>query len=339
MACSLTKDIPFAAAIFVLTIELCRWKQEPERARLTKTRIQILLLVALVGLLRRNMIYAFILIIPFLCIRPCRCLMDRRLSALFLAGVVLLCGTEKGLKVAVQAEDAATIRETMALPCQQLARVYHLYGLSHPVGYEIRETLPYAENYAPERADQAKRGAKITTPDRLLRFGKLWLRESIHYPVEYLDAFLYTTRAYWDPTDFAYAYTYDMEADGPRGCLTTNHNVYAGVEQFDILPELRTLYHRLFTENAALQQPVLPILIHPAWSVWLLMFAAAWAAYERRKDLLLPVLLNGCYLFTLLLGPCAIVRYSYYLMLCAPVLTAGLCCQKPSSLPEENKTA
>ena len=330
MASSLTKDILFAAFMLMLTVELCRWRLEPERARLMRTRLLDAALVFAVGLMRRNLILALGLMLLALLLPRLRRLMDRRLLAVLLAGIVLFSGAEAVLKKAVHAENP-TIRDTMALPCQQLARVYHLYGLSHSVGYEIREILPYAENYAPERADQAKRAAKITTPDRLMRFIKLWAREAVHYPVEYLDAFLFTTRAYWDPSDVSYARTYDMEPEGPRGCLTTNHNPYAGIELFDFFPQLRDLYGRLFTDNEALNHLPLRLLIHPAWSAWLLLFALAWAVYERRYALLLALLLSACYLFTLLLGPCAIVRYSYYLMLTAPVLLGGLCCQDAQS--------
>ena len=47
----------------------------------------------------------------------------------------------------------------MSIPCQQLARVYDRYGLSIPVGYEIREVLPDAENVCtrPGRLYQAQR--------------------------------------------------------------------------------------------------------------------------------------------------------------------------------------
>ena len=62
-----------------------------------------------------------------------------------------------------------SVRELMSIPCQQLARVYDRYGLSIPVGYEIREVLPDAENYAPDRADFTKRSAKVTTPERMTR--------------------------------------------------------------------------------------------------------------------------------------------------------------------------
>jgi len=324
MASSITKDIPFAALMLLLAVEACRFLMEKERARRWRTMIVDGLLVTAACLMRRNMILCLALALLAVLIPSCRRCISRRMLAVLAAGVLLFTGSEAVLKAAVNAQDP-TVRDAMSLPCQQMARVYHLYGLSHPVGYEIRQTLPHAENYMPERADQAKRGAKITTPERLIGFVKLWAREMLHYPLEYLDAMLYTSKAYWDLSDTSYAYTYDMEPYGPRGCLTVNDNPHAGIEVMSLLPGLRQRLESMFTDNEALS--ILPVhaVIHPALYTWTLLFAAAWAVYERRRALMPALLVSGAYLLTLFMGPCAIIRYCYYLMLCAPVLLAALC--------------
>jgi len=322
MAASLTKDVLFAAVLMMVTVEFCRLIGEPQRAERTAVLAADALLVAAAGLLRRNMILAFVPFAVLLVIRFRGRKWFVRLTTVALSGMLLALGSEAALKKAVDAQDP-TIRDTLAIPCQQLARVYHLYGLDHPVGYEIRETLPWAHEYAPERADAAKRGAKVTAEGQLLGFIKLWGREAFHYPVEYIDAWLFTNKAYWDPSDTAYAYTYDNEEFGPRGVMTVNHNPYSHLEQYDWLPRVQRLCDEWFTESGCMKIWPVRLIIHPAVWTWLLAFGLAWATYERRTAALawgLPAL----YLCTLMLGPCALIRYCYCVMLAVPVLAGWL---------------
>ena len=60
----------------------------------------------------------------------------------------------------------------------------------------------------------------------------------------------------------------------------------------------------------------------------LLLFGFAWMTYERRRGALIGFVLPLAYLCTLMLGPCALIRYCYCVMLAAPVLTGQLCCSK-----------
>jgi len=324
MASTVTKDILFSAVLLVLAVEVCRFLMEAERAKRKMVWLADLALVIAATLLRKNMILAWVFVLVlYVCVAAFRRVIGRRFAALLLAGMVIGLGSETALKAAVDAQPG-TVRELLCIPCQQLSRVYHLYGLDEPVGYEVLENLPFAEDYSPERADFTKRQARVDTPDRLVRFLKLWLRESVHFPVEYLDAFLYTNMAYWDWTDTDYAYTYDNESNGPRGSMTLHHNPHSQMQTMSLLPGLRETYNRLFTDNEA--QQILPIrlLIHPALYVWLFGFALAWAICCRQRAALLALSIAGAYLATLVLGPCALIRYCFYLMSIAPVMLALL---------------
>lgn len=324
MASSLTKDVLFAASLLALTVELCRRIMEPQRAVRRGVLIADVLLLAVTGLLRRNMILAYLLLLIALLLKARKKPEGRRLIALLLCGMVLSAGCEAGLKKSVDARNP-TIHDTLAMPCQQLARVYSLYGLEHPVGYEIREKLPWAHRYAPERADAAKCAALVTGPQQLVSFLKLWAREAFHYPIEYIDAFLYTNKAYWDITDTAYAYTYDEEEYGPRGAMTVNHNPNSHIEQYDWLPRVQQLCDEWYTENGCMEILPVRLFIHPALWTWVLLFGYAWAVYERRRAETMAWALPGIYLCTLLLGPCALIRYCYCVMLAAPVLLGAVC--------------
>ena len=66
--------------------------------------------------------------------------------------------------------------------------------------------------------------------------------------------------------------------------------------------------------------PVLWTLLHPAFYTWLLVFVMIRSLLCRQKGILFASGILASYLLTLLLGPCVLIRYSYYLMLALPVL-------------------
>lgn len=322
MASTGTKDVLFSAVMMLLTVELIRFVTEPGRERTVKAWMVCVMLTAAACMLRNNTAYGLLLMIP-LCIILWRKQLGMRVMAVLLAGLIVGMTGAAGLKSVTGAKDGS-IREMLCVPCQQLARVHALYGLDHPVGYEVREVLPFADDYTPERADAVKRQARVDTPDRLWRFIKLWVREAFHYPIEYIDAFLLNSKAYWAVDDVSFATTYDAPPDVKRGCMILWHNPATKLEMQDLWPEVKQICERLFAQNGYQRFPVLWTLIHPAFYTWLLCFVLIAAAYRKNKAALLAAGVLASYLLTLLLGPCALIRYSYYLMLALPVLVGWL---------------
>jgi len=325
MVTSGIKDIPFAAVMVTLTVELVRFLREPERERRPLVWVWNGLLVCLACLLRNNAVYALLLVV-LLAVVFWRRQLGKRVVTVLAAGVIAALGCAAGLQAALQAKDGS-VRELLCVPCQQLARVHWLYGLDHPVGYEIREVLPFVDDYTPERADAVKRQAKVSTTPRLVRFAKLWVREFFHYPDEYIDAFLLNTKGYWWVDDLSYATTYN-EPGVDRGCMILWHNEATTLEMQDLWPEVKALCHRLFASNGYQQYPVLWSLLQPAVYTWLLAFVLAWACWKKNRAALLAGGVSAAYLLTLLLGPCVLIRYQYSLMLCAPLLAGYLASEK-----------
>lgn len=325
MAASGTKDILFAACMLAAVVEICRLMLEPRRRNCKWVLLADAILIAAACMFRNNAIYGFIVLV-FVSFLFFRRKLGRRVLAVILAGAVIAEGGMMALSAATGAVNGS-VRELMSIPCQQLARVYDRYGLSIPVGYEIREVLPDAENYAPDRADFTKRSAKVTTPERMTRFLKLWAREALHFPIEYIDAFLLNTSGFWYVNDFTFATTYDEVEGSYVGCMVLGHNAATGIDAPTLLPGLRALFGELFSRNGYQRFPVLWMLLHPALYTWLLGFVLAWAWYCRKRCVLFAGCMLLSYLSTLLMGPCAIIRYQYYLMLAAPVLLGLLCTQ------------
>lgn len=323
MAVSGTKDILFAAGMLTVCVETVRMLTEPDRLKDWRIFALDVLAIAAAGLMRKNMIYALMLVL-LLCLFFARRL-GRRFFAVMLAGAVLCTAADAALAGVTQAEKGS-IREMLSIPFQQLARIYDQYGMDEPVSYEVLEVLPNAADYQPDRADFVKWSAKVQPMDRMVRFAKLWVRELFRFPIEYIDAFLYTAKGYWDLSDMSFATTYDMPGY-PTGCMVLDQPESYGIELRSALPGLREVLIRWFSLNEYRQSGPLWWLLHPALYTWWMLFLIAWAWYRKNGAALAALGLCAAYFLTLLLGPCALIRYQYSLMLCAPVLTGVLCGQ------------
>lgn len=304
-----TKDIPFAALLVLFAVQLHKLYCTPALLKQPHFVLPLLAVGILMCLFRKNAPYALVLTLPFavaLLARGNRL----RLTALLLAVLIGSSAAGAGLKAVTHA-SSGLINEMLCVPAQQLSRVYSKYGTDKPVGYEILENVPYAAKYNPTLADPVKLHLAVQTPQKLLRFTKMWVREFFHFPIEYLDAYLLNTKGYWFLNDVSYAY---------HGSIFTWFYDNLGVEQHSSLPQLKALYQRLATENGYQRYPLLAQLFQPALYTWLALFGLAWAVWRRDRASTVTSLCLLMYLLTLTLGPVVQNRYSFCITMGAPLL-------------------
>ena len=322
-----TKDIPFAALITVFSVRLHAAVRDP---RLLRSRRWVAGTVAagvFMALFRNNAPYALALLVPFaaaLAGRGARL----RMTALLAAVLVLGLGAGKGLQLATHAQSGL-VNEMLSVPAQQLSRVYVLHGAEDPVGYEIVEFVPYADQYDVWSADRVKLHLKVSRPGELWGFLKFWGRELLHYPVEYIDAFLYQCKGYWFLDDTLFS--------SRTGAIYLWFYDNLGVEQHSFLPGLRSAMLSLFDQNTYRAYPIVSLLIQPALYTWLALFALACAARRRDRGVAAAALCLLMYLFTVCLGPLVGNRYSFCMMTGAPLLIGLLLAPRAHNLPETGK--
>lgn len=331
MAISGTKDVLFAAALLTLAVEWCRWFLEPVRRSRRGVLLADGLLTLLVCLLRNNAVYA-VLALLLLGVLFGRKWLTRRAAAVVLAGVVASAGVAAGLKAVTHASDLYA-GEFLSVPCQQLARAYHLGGMDEGTAYEVAQALPNVDAYEPQLADAVKDVLGLGRKNQLQTLIKLWGREAFHYPIPYLDAFLCLTQGYWNVADTSFADVYVRRDPELNGCMELSHSAAPYIREQSLLPGLKALMRRWFRENEWMRFPVLGRLLCPAFYTWLLLFGLTWLIWRRRWAFLPAAMLALLYLATLLLGPCCLVRYQFDLMLIAPVLLCAL-----SARAKEEKT-
>ena len=322
-----TKDIPFAALITVFSVRLHAAVRDP---RLLRSRRWVAGTVAagvFMALFRNNAPYALALLVPFaaaLAGRGARL----RMTALLAAVLVLGLGAGKGLQLATHAQSGL-VNEMLSVPAQQLSRVYVLHGAEDPVGYEIVEFVPYADQYDVWSADRVKLHLKVSRPGELWGFLKFWGRELLHYPVEYIDAFLYQCKGYWFLDDTLFS--------SRTGAIYLWFYDNLGAEQHSVLPGLRSAMLSLFDQNTYRAYPIVSLLIQPALYTWLALFALACAARRRDRGVAAAALCLLMYLFTVCLGPLVGNRYSFCMMTGAPLLIGLLLAPRAHNLLETGK--
>lgn len=332
LAVSATKDILFSACLLTLCVESFRWYLEPERQKKGQIWLRCAGLVTLVGLFRSNALYALAAAGVLLAIFAWRKI-GRRFLLVLAAGIVLCVGCKQGLAAVTHAKTTSSTRESLSIPCQQMARAYPL--MDEGTAYEVKQVFPLVELYVPWLSDPVKSVLNFGRPDRLVTFFKLWGREGLHYPIEYIDAFLLTNKGYWDVTDTSFASIYDYQQADASGVLPVRHIQGLGIEEHSLLPGVKRLLQTLFEQNEWLKIPLLRLTLHPAVYTWMALFCLTWAVWKRRFALLAGAVLPLTYLATLLLGPCCLVRYQFDLMLIAPVLTCALSAQTKEARGEE----
>ena len=324
-----TKDVPFAALITVFAVRLHQALRDPRLLRSRRWVAGTVAVGVFMVLFRNNAPYALALLVPFaaaLAGRGARL----RMTALLAAVLVLGLGAGKGLQLATHAQSGL-VNEMLSVPAQQLARVYALHGTEDPVGYEIIEFVPYADQYDVWSADRVKLHLKVSRPGELWGFLKFWGRELFHYPIEYIDAFLYQCKGYWFLDDTLFS--------SRTGAIYLWFYDNLGVEQHSLLPGLRDAMVRLFGDNAYRAYPVVSLLIQPALYTWLALFALACAIRRRDRGVAAAALCLLMYLFTVCLGPLVGNRYSFCMMTGAPLLIGLMCTPRAHNLPETGKPA
>ena len=151
-------------------------------------------------------------------------------------------------------------------------------------------------------------------------FIKLWGKVGLRYPIEYIDAFLLNTQGYWWLDDTTHAKMYGEGLDERQGYLLTDTKQGFGIQHQSLLKPLETLYEKLFSANEYQRIPILSLLFAPSLYIWLLLFAFIYGYGENARQTVVVSGLMLCYVLTLLLGPCVLIRYVYPVIVSLPLM-------------------
>jgi len=258
-----------------------------------------------------------------------------RLRALILA--VLLVAGGKGTLMAVQygfgASEGSDI-EKYSVIYQSMARVGQRQGSSlSPEDYVMIDTYVTVDcwdDYNPPIADTIKsavQSVNFTEQKSWEDMGQVleaWITIGLHYPNDYIDAFLDLTRGYWFMDDTSHAEMLGVGLEERMGLLYT-YNTAApeslpGMQHLSKFPWLEEQLEKILSDNSYYDWPVVSNLFKPALWCWLLVIYVMVTVYKNDKRKLLVGMYPLAYFATMLLGPTAIVRYVFPFILLMPVL-------------------
>ena len=329
LSVSITKDVLFSAFFLLFLLLFCEREYMGGKNN-AGPEAGMILAGALMILFRNNAVYAFIPFAVFYIAAD----RTRRLRTGVICLLTLLLG--KGIGLTLQYglhAGTGSISEMCSVPMQQFARVGFLHGNElNDEDYARIDRYVYDEywqRYNPPIADTVKitvaADGIANWEENLAVTVRDWLITGLHYPNEYLDAFLYLTSGYWFLDDVSYAEVLGADLEGRMGILYTFNgsasSAFEGVETHSLFPWLERQMEKIVSANSFFHWPVLSQLFKPSVYCLLPVFGLLVFLYRKERKKVLLAALPLFYLLTLLLGPVALVRYAYPFILSAPVMT------------------
>ena len=318
MAISATKDTFFSAFLLLAALFFHQWFQNPSLFKNVFFMLLLCFSLALICLFRNNGIIALgiALILGFFILKDKK--LRYRFITLMLSGLLLFGIFSFSIQKITNATPGQ-IKESLSVPLQQISRVYVIHKDDLDVTDKIEEFIPGAYAYMPALADAVKAFANVGVGN-IKNFLLLWKDLLLQYPTTYIDAFLFNTLGYWYINDLSHAEIYGSGLSTRLGYLLTDTKEGFDVYHTSLFPALEHLYENLFSDNQYQLIPVFSIIFSPAFFLWFFLFLVNYAMYSKNySSLLLACLFIGNFI-TLLLGPCAIIRYAFPFLLICPVL-------------------
>lgn len=328
-----TKDVLFAAFFLGFIVLLANGIVKKN----SYTWVQIVVMMVVGGamlLYRNNAIYAFIAAAPFIIWN----MKGARVKVLcaILGSVVLYTAVNEALIMVAKAPESDNVTEKLSVPLMQLA-----YVVSDPFNKLTPEERVEIFEYIPQHsisgywlviADQIKGNANNELLDKNFgNFVKLWGKVGLKHPMQYVDAAALLTMGYWYMDDIYNAVIYG------KYMVLGHKEIGIGeeIQKTCYFPLAKKAINAMFGENQYQKIPVLSQLCTPALYFWLLIGYLLTVWYEKRRGLAAPGILCLMYYATLFLGPVALVRYMYCVMIVVPVLLFLLLCKNCSATDSE----
>lgn len=313
MALATTKDTLFAAFVLLYICELIDLLEYRNVYWESKYRcIRFCLISFSMSIFRNNGIYVLIggsIVALLLSIKKYK----KVILLLLVLGFtyLLYCGpVMEKLQI-----EKGNMREAMSLIIQPLARVYHEEYDEISVGERKRIEKIFGESeniwYESHKSDAAK--SQFDTNffrDEIKDNVTLWVKLGLKYPDTYLDAVLANTYGNW--------YPFEKLPD-----TTTYRMLFEMPEMNRIESKMSSLYKVLYgigRESTYQKIPVIRLFFSTGMVCWVMLWGLVDLWIERKyREMLIYIPLFFLFI-TILLGPVALYRYTYPLLICIPVM-------------------
>lgn len=341
-----TKDGMFAAFTLIAIIKTIEMK-EKENVK-TNDIILYFFIVLLSISFRKNAMYAYIIFIIFY--KPNKNVLVVKLTIVVAAVAYLIIDSLIQSKIKPQ---VLSIKEMTSVFVQSTAAIKKYENISEDEKEFIKEFYSkddLEKYYNPSISDNIKDLLKLEYLDQhklkyILKSTKLYFK----YFRTSLISTLNTTRGYWYIADESYDSYFENKRNdmgalelyttriysknyleknrdkikGETYYISTSDNI-VGIKKYNLIPFIQKTYKDLFCENDYRKIPILNIVIRPAFYFYFLIGFLFICGYKREKFNKQIGLFYFIYFLTCFLGPCALIRYIYVVIVSLPLLICML---------------
>lgn len=317
-----TKDILFGVVFLHFVICCYEWISKDT----LKTKVDILRLIlwgSMTCLLRNQGKYIVLVLLLF-------CIFIYRTDKKFLFSlgtIVIICQLFFTISTSVFGVTKSDTREMLSIPMQQMAFVCTQYIQQGDVNLTQEEfekfTLLIKEenlySYTPDISDPIKMyfNTNVLKQD-VLGYFKLYLTVGLRNPGEYLTAMCNMIYPYWDMSRNQFRH---VCVENTFGHMLTEW----GIEQKSLLPQYKKFLSNYLTNTMGEKNSLISCFFQPGICIWIMTVLFGIAIIQNDKAIFIGTLILFLFFGTLLLGPVALLRYIYPLMLTMPWMVALLC--------------
>ena len=327
MSISATKDTIFSG-FFLISFTLLASRNLYNNKRSYYLKLAIALIGA--SLFRNNMLYALgafvVLYVSYLLIKKHSLKSDIKMITVgACSAIFVVLANVASIKIMHLIVNNGV--ESLSVPSAQMASVLNAHE-NEMVNEDKDKIYAYlgdeaADDYNAYCADIVKSKLNVhKLNEDKVSFAKIWIENGVKYPLDYMLTFMRLTSGYWSLSGTEYIHMYGDNYDERQGYLLTDMKNIRGVDvkHESVLPGLESIYEAFATYNIQENIPILYLLFAP--SAYILTYITFCI---KKKYFKLESLLFFVYLLTLLLGPCAIMRYAYPFIICLPIGIAAIC--------------
>lgn len=314
-----TKDIMFGAffVYFIMTF----YNYVKSDTKNIATIIIVVLSGILMCLLRHQGVYILFVLLIFVVFAPKRINIKKLKTAIIIICIFVVAEGFSIICHNVLNYESGDSREMLSVPIQQMAYVCKQKIEGQPIDV-TEEQLEQVESFIPEAgimsykentADDVKSTFDTNSfKDNIADNLKTYLQLGWQNKGSYIYAFKNLINGYINDDKRSYAglmylYTFKSEYD-------------MDIHRDSIVP---SYYDSLVANTVDLRYrniPLMSVIYNSCISIWLLVILIGLSVYRRDYKLWLVVIPLLLYLMTLFLGPVALVRYMYPLILLTPLL-------------------
>lgn len=310
LSISITKDVPFTGFMVLTVASFLNLVYFPEESKKIKSKIFFLFSLLGFSLFRSQSIYILIalLVISFIFYRK----NNKIINTLLIISIILGIGINTLLKISLNAIDVKWT-EYYNIPIQSIERVYKTkYNkLDNKTIEDYYKLFRDPNYYSPFLSDNAKFNMNLNFP----LFQKLFFKTLKEYPYTHFEAAIVLNLGYVYINDEShsqiYGKPYRSEYRSEHGYLLTDTKEGTEIYADTKIKPVEKFYEEIVTHNAYKNIPIINILFSLALYFYLFFYSILLTITKKKYELLFTHIFIFLYIGTMLLGPCAIVRYAF----------------------------